>query len=204
MITPRLIRSLLLAAVAGLAAASVGAEENMETRGERLAKERCASCHGVDGRGSSADFPSLAGQHAEYIVKQIFHFKTGQRINPVMMPIVEKLMAVDIRALSQYFASLRPGTVPSADEALLAEGRALYFRGNAAAGISACAACHGVYATGGAQMPRLAGQHPVYLEKQLRGFIQKTRHNDRLMHFSLAAMSERQIKAVAAYLGNED
>lgn len=200
----RFLRFLLVAGVFGLAAAAVGAEENLETRGERLAKERCASCHGIDGRGSSADFPSLAGQHAEYIVKQIFHFKTGQRTNPVMMPIIEKLMAVDIRALSQYFAGLRPGNVPSTDDALLSEGRALYFRGNAAAGISACAACHGVYATGGAQMPRLAGQHPVYIEKQLRGFIQKTRHNDRLMHFSLAAMTDRQIKAVAAYLGNEE
>lgn len=204
MTTPRFSRLVLVAALVGPAAAALAAQESLEARGERLAKERCAGCHGIDGRGSAADYPSLAGQHAEYIVKQIFHFKTGQRINPVMMPVIDKLMAVDIRALSQHFAALRPGTVPSSDEALLAEGRGLYFRGNANTGIPACAACHGVYATGGAQMPRLAGQHPVYLEKQLRGFIQKTRHNDRLMHFSLTAMSEREIKAVAAYLGNEE
>ena len=182
----------------------LAAQDGLQIRGAQLARERCATCHGTDGRGRSPDYPSLAGQHAEYIVRQIFHFKTGQRLNPVMTPVLEPLLAVDVRAISQYYASLPAGAVFSPDEALLSEGRAIYFRGIAASGVSACVVCHGVYATGGAQMPRLAGQSPVYIEKQLRSFIQKTRHNDRMMHLSLGALSERQIKAVAVYLGNED
>lgn len=200
----RLLRCLAILAGACLASGGASAGDEVASRGAGLARERCAVCHGADGRGSSPDYPSLAGQHAEYIVKQIFQFKTGQRINPVMMPVVEQLLAADVRAVSQHYAMLPAGSVPSADQSLLDEGRAIFFRGNAKAGVAACVVCHGVYATGGALMPRLAGQHPVYLEKQLRGFIQKTRHNDRLMHLSLAAMSEREIKAVAAYLGNED
>lgn len=193
-----------LAAVAWLAAGSGVAQEDLTERGAAVAKERCVKCHGADGRGKSADYPSLAGQPAAYIVKQFFNFKTGQRVNEEMMPLVERLTAVEIRAVAQYFASLRPGAVPNRDEALLGEGRALWFRGSPETGIAPCAECHGVYATGGAQMPRLAGQNPVYLEKQLRSFIQRIRQNDALMHLSLAAMKERQVKAVAAYLGNDD
>lgn len=185
-------------------ALSASASETVEDRGARIAAQRCAVCHGADGHGVSPDYPSLAGQHAEYIVKQIFAFKTGQRANPVMMPVLEELLAADIRAVAYHFAASRAGIVPSADQALLAEGRQLYFRGNDKTGISACTSCHGVYGTGGAQMPRLVGQNPVYLEKQLRGFITKVRHNDRMMHISLAAMSDREVKAVSVYLGNEE
>lgn len=187
-----------------LSAGQASAREDLTARGALVARERCAACHGADGRGVAPDYPSLAGQHAEYIVKQIFNFKTGLRANPVMEPVVEQLLAVDIRAVSQYYATLPAGSLASADETLLREGQALYFRGNAGSGVSPCVACHGVYATGGAYMPRLAGQSPVYLEKQLRGFVEQTRRNDRQMHVSLLAITERELRAVAAYIANDE
>lgn len=197
------IRRVWVFVLAAIWIGNVSAQEDQATRGARLAKERCAKCHGVDGYGVSADYPSLAGQHQEYFVKQIFNFKTGQRYNEPMNPVIEQLLAVEIRALSHHFAALPPGSVAELDPVLLAEGRAIFQNGVAAKGVAACKVCHGADAKGGAHMPRLAGQNPVYLEKQLRGFIRKTRQNDRLMHFSLNAMSRREIRAVAAYLGNE-
>jgi cytochrome c553 len=180
------------------------AEENMEARGKGVAADLCAECHGRDGRGISSDYPSLAGQHAEYIVKQVFNFKTGQRRNDEMAPVLEKLLAVDIRAVAQHFANTKAAKWPSSDHKMLAEGRQLYLNGNPQSGLSACTTCHDINGAGGALMPRIVGQHPVYLAKQLRAFIQKQRQNDRLMHLSLAAMTDREIKAVAAYLGNEE
>lgn len=194
----------MMAAAGWLFATSVLASEEAHDRGRRIAIELCAECHGKDGRGISSDYPSLAGQHADYIVKQIFNFKTGQRRNDEMEPVLEKLLAADIRAVAQYFAELPAGVVPGDDPALIKEGRELYFRGNPATGITSCTACHGVYATGGARMPRMAGQNPVYLANQLRSFIKRVRQNDRMMHVSLAAMTEREVLAVAAYLANEE
>lgn len=192
--------------VAALAAAWTGgaaAEEDLAARGAVLAKERCVKCHGLDGFGASPDYPSLAGQNRDYFVKQIFNFKTGLRFNEPMDPVIEKLLAADIRALSHHYSSMAPGSVPSSDKALLAEGQSIYLNGIPQKGVYSCSVCHGTEAKGGTQMPRLAGQNPVYLEKQMRGFIQKTRQNDRLMHLTLTAMSARELKAVAVYLGNE-
>ena len=45
----------------------------------QLVTVRCALCHGLDGQSQSPLYPKLASQNAEYIVKQIFNFKTGQR-----------------------------------------------------------------------------------------------------------------------------
>lgn len=195
-------RLLLVFALAASWAGGAAAEDEL-ARGARLAKERCAKCHGLDGFGVSPDYPSIAGQNREYFVKQIFNFKTGLRYNEPMDPVIEKLLAADIRALSQHYAALTPGSVPSNDQALIAEGQSIYLNGIPNKGVYSCSVCHGAEARGGAQLPRLAGQNPVYLEKQMRGFIQKTRQNDRLMHLTLAAMSAQELKAVAVYLGNE-
>lgn len=177
--------------------------EDLLVRGARVAATHCAECHGRDGAGVSDAYPRLAGQHAEYIVKQVFNFKTGQRRNEEMDPVLEKLLAVDIRAVAQHYAQLRPRARAAADPALVAEGRALYFRGDVAAGVSTCASCHGVEAAGGAQMPRLAGQNRTYLETQMKGFIQRARQNDALAHLSMRSMGEREVRALAAFLSAE-
>lgn len=195
-------RLLFVLVLAGSWAGAAVAEDEL-ARGARLAKERCAKCHGLDGLGVSPDYPSIAGQNRDYFVKQIFNFKTGLRYNEPMDPVIEKLLAAEIRALSLHYASITPGSVPANDKAQLAEGQSIYLNGIPKKGVYSCAVCHGVEAKGGAQMPRLAGQNPVYLEKQMRGFIQKTRQNDRLMHLTLASMSAQELKAVALYLGNE-
>ena len=196
-------RLAVLAGFLSMAIAGPVAADDLLAHGARIAATQCAECHGRDGTGVSDAYPRLAGQHAEYIVKQVFNFKTGQRRNDAMAPVLEKILAVDIRAVAQHYAALRPSGRTASDPALVGEGRALYFRGDVAAGVSTCATCHGVDATGGAQMPRLSGQNRSYLENQIKGFIQRARQNDALAHLSMRAMDEREVRALAAFLSAE-
>lgn len=66
----------------------------------------CAACHGGDAKGTQ-DFPRLAGQHKEYLVKQLHVFRdTSGRPNTVMQSVVEKLSEREIDQLAGYLASL--------------------------------------------------------------------------------------------------
>ncbi len=64
----------------------------------------CAACHGADGNSASADFPRLAGQNADYIVKSLQSYKSGARKNPVMAPMGANLSQRDMEDLAAYFS----------------------------------------------------------------------------------------------------
>ena len=70
----------------------------------------CMACHGMDGNSANPEWPSLAGQHPSYIVKQLKHFKAGERQNPLMTPMAMILSDQDMEDLAAYFSSqtLRP------------------------------------------------------------------------------------------------
>lgn len=171
---------------------------------KQLVKNRCAKCHGNDGLGVNEEYASLAGQPAEYLLKQIFNFKTGQRRNAKMQAVADKLTAPEAFIVAEYFARLRPGFTPSTDEAAKAAGRKLYFEGNPQTGAHNCVSCHGVYATGGGPIARLAGQNPVYLETQIRRLIDRSRGNDRSMHFINASLTPAEIRSLVTYLASEE
>ena len=65
----------------------------------------CAACHGVDGVSASPMFPTIAGQHADYMVHALKGYKSGQRNNPVMQGSVASLTDEDMVNLAVYFAS---------------------------------------------------------------------------------------------------
>lgn len=67
----------------------------------------CASCHGGDGISSVGLYPNLAGQKAEYLVKQLHAFRTRERNDPVMSSMAEPLSDEIIRELAEYFAGLK-------------------------------------------------------------------------------------------------
>lgn len=170
---------------------------------QRLAKRHCVKCHGEDGRGISEEYASLAGQSADYLLKQLFNFKTGQRQSLKMQAVVNRLSARDSYALSEYFSRLRPAITPSNDEVSKAAGRKLYFDGNTKTGAFNCVSCHGIDAIGGGSVARLAGQNPVYLETQIRKLTDGSRGNDRSMHFINAALNHSEIRNLAIYLAAE-
>jgi cytochrome c553 len=72
------------------------------------ASEVCLACHGTNGVGITADYPSLAGQHADYIQRALHDYQKGGRKNPVMSGMAATLTAQDIEELGNYYASQTP------------------------------------------------------------------------------------------------
>lgn len=64
----------------------------------------CAACHGIDGNSAIAANPKLAGQHPEYLYKQLINFKSGERANAVMSGMAAMLSESDMHAISDYFS----------------------------------------------------------------------------------------------------
>lgn len=68
----------------------------------------CAGCHAPSGAGIPAQYPRLAGQHADYTAAQMVAFRDGVRKNgPMMNGVAAKLNDREIRAVSDYIAGLR-------------------------------------------------------------------------------------------------
>ena len=55
-------------------------------RAEEIVGGRCFLCHGLEGESASPIYPRLAGQHWEYIAKQLGEFKSGKRKSDTMKP----------------------------------------------------------------------------------------------------------------------
>lgn len=73
------------------------------------AGQTCVACHGTDGIGITPQYPTLAGQHADYLERALTDYKKGGRKNAIMAGFAAQLSAQDIRALSRYYAAQRPG-----------------------------------------------------------------------------------------------
>jgi cytochrome c553 len=72
------------------------------------ASEVCLACHGTNGVGITPDYPSLAGQHADYIERALHDYQKGGRKNAVMAPMVATLTPQDIKELAHFYSSQKP------------------------------------------------------------------------------------------------
>lgn len=192
--------------LAALAAACLpfvarAADAAQMARAEEIVQGKCFICHGASGESSTPVFPRLAGQHAAYVSRQLADFQSGRRRSAAMQPMVADLSPADIQALGVFFEAQPVQAHPVADNELSAQGRTVYDKGNKASGVQACNACHGEQGQGTEQLPRLAGQHALYLETQLRSFSQRLRTNDNaVMHRIASRLTEAEVRALAAYL----
>ncbi len=66
----------------------------------------CVACHGQNGIGLSPAWPTIAGQHEDYIVHALKQYRDGGRKDPVMMPMAASLTDQDIKVLAEYYSSL--------------------------------------------------------------------------------------------------
>ena len=67
--------------------------------------QACVACHGPDGNSPAPDFPKIAGQHYDYLVKALKDYKSGARKNAIMAPIVANLTQRDVEDLAAHFSS---------------------------------------------------------------------------------------------------
>lgn len=169
----------------------------------RVAAQVCASCHGPQGNSISPAFPRLAGQNAAYIEAQLKSFKDQTRGDPYaqayMWGMVAQLDEDAMKRLADYYAAQKPHHGRPGNRNPLTAGQRIFESGVADAGIAACASCHGENAQGKDAIPRLAGQHPEYLVKQLAAFKSLQRANAPVMHVMTQNMTLDQMQAVAQY-----
>lgn len=193
--------SVSLAAVLLAAAFSLPAIARDPVRGAEIAAERCAACHGFDGRSSMAEIPRLAGQQSGFITLQMILFREGIRDVPAMQSSTEKLSDTDIEAVAAYYAGL-PSAAP---EDRTPRDAALMVRGQAISAARNCGVCHLPNYAGRAQMPRLTHQHEAFLTHTMAEYRDGKRVGiDTQMNGAVQGLSDADIAALAHYLSHQD
>ena len=165
------------------------------TDAQRQKAAVCESCHGIEGRSTLPDTPSLAGQPKQFITTQLVMFREGNRKDAIMSPIAAPLSNAEISELGSYFSAqpAEPAGKP------LATGAAAAARGLGEK--LGCVTCHGAELKGQQHIPRLAGQQADYLRTQLLGFKAGTRFDmDGNMTAAAQALTPADIETLASYL----
>jgi cytochrome c553 len=163
----------------------------------RKLAEPCFACHGPDGNSKNPDYPILAGQSWRYIYVQLKDFKEGRRSDPVMSAMAAGLSRDDMIALGNFFAAQKPEpTGFKADGAKVEAGRKI-------SDAVLCPMCHLGGFVGQNEIPKVAGQYPQYIRKQLLDFRAKRRTNDAGNMTSVAGtLSDDDIENLTQYIAN--
>ena len=155
----------------------------------------CSACHGPEGNSVIAANPSLAGQPEQSISIQLFQFREGNRKDPQMSPMAEKLSNKEMNELAAYFSKQKaaaPAHKTSPENA--ASGPKLAQQYN-------CVQCHGPALRGQQHIPRLAGQQYDYVLVQLRKFkAQKRADLDGNMTAATEPLTDKDIETLADYV----
>ncbi|MBC3765524.1 c-type cytochrome [Neptunicella marina] len=179
-----------------------------QTEGEQL-YQSCAACHGPQAQGIPAlKSPALAGLNADYITRQLIHFKTrirGNNDDPFAAQMLQsvKVLADEqaIKQVADYLATLDVPKIEPSLEGDAKRGQNLYN--------GSCGACHGASGQGNPALhaPRLANQHTDYLVRQLRAFKQGKRGTEQADKYGrqMAMMAtslniEKDIPDILSYL----
>jgi cytochrome c553 len=163
----------------------------------------CAACHAIDGNSAITANPKLAGQHPEYLYKQLTNFKSGERANAVMSGMAGMLSDADMHAVAEYFSKQTLNLGQAKKNGAGSLGEKIYRAGIQANSVPACASCHGPAGDGlPVKYPRLGGQHTEYVLNQLRQFRLGARANDeaKVMRTIAAKLTDQEMEAVADYI----
>ncbi len=176
-------------------------------RGQQIASQVCAACHGVDGNSAAPANPRLAQQHSEYLYKQLVDYTVRQgqqrpaRENAIMNSMASQLSDDDKRNVSAWFAGQTSQLGTARNKQTLDLGQRIWRAGLPEKSLPACFGCHNPAGLGlPVQYPRLAAQHAEYVEATLRDFRQGTRRNNVAMQEIAAKLSDAEIRAVADYV----
>lgn len=91
-----------------LAAVALGCSFQVQAKGSyeagKAKSTTCAGCHGAEGVSTVPSFPTLAGQHRDYLYHALKDYKSGKRTNPIMAGQVQTLTEADMLDLAAYFS----------------------------------------------------------------------------------------------------
>ena len=163
----------------------------------RTKAQVCFACHGPDGNSTVGEYPILAGQSWRYIYIELKDFKEGRRSDEQMSPVAEKLSTDDMMLLGEFFAAQKQAPIKfQVDPAKVEAGRKT-------SDAVLCPMCHLGGFVGQNEIPRVAGQWPQYIKKQLADFKARRRTNDAGNMTSIAAtLSDADIENLSQYIGN--
>jgi cytochrome c553 len=188
--------------------AAKAAPKGDAARGQVIASTVCVACHGPDGNSPLAANPKLAGQHPEYLLRQMTNFKAAngkqpERVNAIMNGMIAAYDEGQMRDLAAFFSTQTQKGETAKNRETVELGQKLFRGGDQAKGLPACAGCHGPTGAGiPSQYPRIGGQFPEYLEAQLKSFRDGGRANDpnKMMRMVALKMTDAEIKAVSDYI----
>ncbi|MBH0035355.1 cytochrome c4 [Pseudoalteromonas sp. NZS71_1] len=203
--------ALSLTILLGALSASNAAAFDGDVNAGKEKSATCAACHGPDGNAPVNIYPKIAGQHPDYILKQLQDLKLGMtsggkegRMDPVMSAMAMPLSEQDMKDLAAYFSSMNM-TEGATPKDVVEVGEMLFKAGDAERGIPSCAACHGPRGNGSslAKFPKISFQHPGYIKAQLEKFRDGTRHNDLngMMGDIAKKLTDKDIEVLSQYLG---
>lgn len=204
-------RSLISLAVAGCLVSAVQAQMKPvpkvdPVRGQQIASQICAACHGLDGNSAAPANPRLAQQHSEYLYKQLIDYTVRQgqqkpaRENAIMNGFAAQLSDDDKRNVAAWFASQTAQLDSARNKQTLDLGQRIWRAGLPEKSVPACAGCHSPAGVGIPILyPRLAAQHSEYIDATLRDFRQGVRRNNPAMQEIAAKLSDTEIRAVADF-----
>jgi len=201
-----------------LAWGPAGAAGNPEAGQQKSAA--CMACHVADGNSPplpppTEQWPKLAGQLPEYLLKQLHDFKAGRRTNEQMSPQAQAVNDADMADIAAFFASQKIGPNEAGNKDLLAQGENIFLKGKGRPNpVPACIGCHGPSGAGNRDWakimskmptvlaPAIGGQHASYIAKQLKSYKDGTRSNDvaHVMRDIAQRLDDKDIDAVAEYL----
>lgn len=159
----------------------------------------CAACHGEDGNSANPEVPSIAGQPKLFLENQLILLREELRRSDQMLPVVKGMKDAEIVKLAEHFSRLPAKSMETApaDAAAVKQGRAK-------AKELRCGICHLSDFRGQNQMPRLAGQRELYLDREMRAYRDNKRSGgDTIMASTLYGVSDADIKALAHFLSRE-
>lgn len=196
--------SLTVSSIACMAAETAAAPAAPDlAKGAESFAAVCVACHSVDGNSVITQYPKLAQQHPEYLVKQLQEFKSGKRANAIMLGFSSMLSEEDMRNIAYWVTTQKAAPGTASDKDLIAAGQRIYKGGVLERNIPSCSSCHGPNAAGMPnQYPRLIGQHAEYSTNQLNTFRNGERNNNAQMSGVAAKLNDREIMAVAEYIAS--
>ncbi|MDG2456296.1 MAG: c-type cytochrome [SAR86 cluster bacterium] len=164
----------------------------------------CVACHGQDGNSMVGLWPSLAGQNANYLVRQLQHIKSGKRSIAVMAGLLDNFSTEDLSDIAAFYAS-KNNTIGQVEADKVELGRKLYYSGSLEKGIPACTACHSPKGKGNAPAgyPLLSGQQADYVTKSLKNYRSGERNNDESSQMMMAIaykLDDVEIDALSSFI----
>lgn len=154
----------------------------------------CHRCHGPDGNSPGGQYPSLARQNEEYLIKQLQDFKSGARADAQMSPLVGVLSDEDIVLLANFYSGENIQRQRGIDEEQKKIGKDI-------AKNRACASCHQANYRGVGPIPRISRQKRIYLVKSMKDFRDGKRTNDNGIKTEvMKTLSDEEIKALSHFL----